>query len=115
MGNLASLLWYTGKHDEALTAFARTKEIAQERIVKLVRPAEVYWDYYDLALAQLALGQTEPARQAYEQAIEKTPGPVEFDGVLSNLYLLRKADTSMTDLDPIIKMVEDAKASQSKK
>ncbi len=115
LGNLASLLWYTGKHDEALTAFARTKEIAKERIVKLVRPAEVYWDYYDLALAQLALGETEQARQAYEQAIEKTPGPVEFDGVLSNLYLLRKADTSMTDLERIIKMVEDAKARQRKK
>ncbi len=115
MGNLASLLWYAGKHDEALIAFTHTNEIAKERIAKLVSLDKVYWDYYDLALAQLALGDTKRAIQVYEQAIEKTPGPVEFDGVLSNLYLLRKADPTITDLGQVIKMIEDAKAGQRKK
>ncbi len=114
LGNVASLLWYVGKKQEALVTFSRVKEVARERIDKLVKPAELYWDYYDLALAQLALGETEEAETNYRIAIERTPGPVEFEGVLSNLYLLRKADY-ITGLEKIIKMVEQAEsASQGK-
>ena len=52
---------------------------------------EIYWDYYDLALAQLALGKTAEARKNYATAIKETPGKVQFDSVLDNLNLLKRA------------------------
>ena len=109
LGNLASLSWYFEEYEPALAAFARTQEIARIRIDKKVRPDEVYWDYYDLALAQLALGETEQAKETYREAIAKTPSLVDFDGVLSNLHLLQRASRGMQGMDEFVKMVEDAR------
>ena len=71
--------------------------------------SEIFWDCYDLALAQLALGKVTEATQTYALAIKETPGQVQFEGVLDNLHLLQKAPQAMPGLDSIVKMIEDAK------
>ena len=69
---------------------------------------EIYWDYYDLGLAQLAQGKISEAQKSYAIAIKETPGKVQFEGVLDNLYLLQKAKKPMPGLDDIVKMIKAA-------
>jgi len=114
LGNFASLSWFFGNKEQAKLAFASNKDIATERITRLVRAAEIYWDYYDLGLAQLALGELEEAKGSYAKAIAKTPGLVDFEGVLSNLYLLNKAPDPVSGLEDIIRMVKDAEVAKRK-
>ena len=73
-------------------------------------PAEVYWDYYNLALAQLVLGKMEDAKKSYTKAIGETPGVVQFDTVLNVLHFLRKAKDPIQGLDEVIQMLEKAKS-----
>ena len=73
---------------------------------------EVYWDYYDLALAQLALGITEDAMKNYQKAIGETSGVVQFDSVLNVLYFLHKTKHRMSGLDEVIQMLEKGKATK---
>ncbi len=106
LGNVASLAWYEGKKDEARMYFGIAEMEATDHIGK--GQGEIYWDYYDLALAQLALGKTAEARKNYATAIKETPGKVQFESVLDNLYLLQKAPQPISGLDDIVKMIEAA-------
>ncbi len=105
LGNLASLAWYEGKLDEARRDFGFAEDEAANRIKK--GQGEIYWDYYDLALAQLVLGKTTEAQNNYGTAIKETPGKVQFESVLDNLNLLQKAPQSIPRLDDIVKMIKD--------
>ena len=108
LGNLASLSWYLGKLNEAKIYFQYTEVAAGGRI-KSGQP-EGYWDYYDLALAQLASGNLTEAKKTYAEAIKATPpGRVQIDAVLNNLHLLQKAPQTLSGLDEIVKMLADAK------
>ncbi len=106
LGNLASLAWYEGKKDEAHMYFGFAEMIAIDHIKK--GRGEIYWDYYDLGLAQLALGKIAEAQKTYATAIKETPGKVQFEGVLDNLYLMQKAPQPMPGLEDIVKMIEAA-------
>ncbi len=110
LGNLASLSWYLGKLDKARQYYMLTELMAADRMK--AAHAEVFWDYYDLALAQLALGKTEEAKKSYAKAIGETPGVVQFDSVLNILYLLQKAKDPIQGLDEVILMIEREKASR---
>lgn len=107
LGNLASLSWFLGNVSDALMYFGFTEVAAAGRIKK--GQSEGFWDYYDLALARLATGKIAEAKEAYMKAIQETPGNVQFDSVLNNLYLLQKAPQAMPGLDDMVKMIEDAK------
>lgn len=106
LGNLASLAWYEGKKDEARMYFGFAEMVATDHIKK--GQGEIYWDYYDLALAQLVLGKASDAQKSYAAAIKETPGRVQFDSVLDNLYLLQKAPLPISGLDDIVKMIKAA-------
>lgn len=106
LGNVASLAWYEGKKDEARMYFGIAEMEASEHIKK--GQGEIYWDYYDLALAQLALGNATEAQKNYATAIKETPGKVQFESVLDNLYLLQKAPQPIPGLDDIVKMIKAA-------
>lgn len=107
LGNLGSLSWYLGNLNEAKMYFGYTEVAAGGRI-KRGQP-EGFWDYYDLALAQLASGNIAEAKHTYTEAIKATPSQVQLDAVLNNLYLLQKAPQHLPGLDEIVKMLEDAK------
>jgi tetratricopeptide (TPR) repeat protein len=109
-GNVASLSWHLGKLDKARQYYMLTEWASTDRT--RTTPAEVYWDYYDLALAQLALGKTEEARKSYVKAMGETPGVLQFDSVLSVLYFLQKAKDRMPGLDEVIEMLEKEKATR---
>ncbi len=106
LGNLASLAWYEGKLDEARRDFSFSEDEATNRIKK--GQGEIYWDYYDLGLAQLALGKITEAQKTYATAIKETPGKVQFESVLDNLNLLQKAPQPMSGLEDIVKMIKAA-------
>jgi|SRR6266487_1215205 len=109
LGNLASLSWYLGEIVEAKKYFSDTEIAASTRISK--GTPEGYWDYYDLALAQLVLGKPS-AMDSYKKAIEvtPTPGKEKFKSVLDNLQFLQKASTPIEDLPLVIQMIEDEKS-----
>jgi tetratricopeptide (TPR) repeat protein len=90
--------------------FERTEKAARRRLDNL-ESLEPFWDYFDLGLAQLALGETDAARTSYARAIELTPSKILFDGVLHNLSILRDASKGppIPGLDEVIKMIEKAR------
>lgn len=108
LGNMASLAWYLDETNEARKYFTDTESAASRRIA--AGTPEGYWDYYDRALAQLALGSPQ-AITSYKEAINHTPAPgsVTFDAVLDNLNLLKTAPTAIPQLPQVIQMIEDAK------
>jgi tetratricopeptide (TPR) repeat protein len=106
LGNVASLALYEGMKDEARMYFGFAEMVATEHIKK--GQGEIYWDYYDLALAQLALGKTADAQKSYATAIKETPGKVQFESVLDNLNLLQKAPQPIPGLEDIVKMIKAA-------
>lgn len=110
LGNAASLSWYLGKLDKARRYYMLTELASTDRT--LTTHAEVYWDYYDLALAQLALGKTEDAKKSYAKAIGETPGVVQFDSVLDVLNFLHKAKDPIPGLDEVIQMITKEKATR---
>ena len=113
LGNLASLAWYLGKLSISHMYFGYF-EVAATTQIKKGQP-EVYWAFYDLALAQLAEGKIADAKDTYKKAIAATPGNVQFDAVLSNLYLLQQAPQPLSGVDEIVKMLENAKANRISK
>ncbi len=113
IGNLAGLAWYLGKLSNAHMYFGYFEVAATEQIKK--GQPEVYWAYYDLALAQLGEGKIAEAKDTYKKAITLTPGIVQFDSVLDNLNLLKQAPQPLSGLDDIVKMLEDAKANRISK
>jgi tetratricopeptide (TPR) repeat protein len=109
LGNVASLSLYLGKKDEAnyyllteATATVRTKEPY----------SEIYWDYYDLALAQLVLGKADEAKKNYQKAIGYTPGTAQFDSVLNVLYFIKQAKDTIPGLDDVIAMIEKERSTK---
>lgn len=110
LGNVASLSWYLGKLDKARKYYTLTEMVSSERA--MATHAEVYWDYYDLALAQLVLGKTEEARKSYAKAIGETPGMVQFDSVLNVLHFLHMAKDPIPGLDEVIHLIEKEKATR---
>jgi tetratricopeptide (TPR) repeat protein len=107
LGNVASLSWYLVKLDKAREYYILTEALAKVR--NMTPHPEDYWDYYDLALAQLVLGKTNEAKDTYRIAIEKTPGVVPIDSVLDVLRLLQKAKDPIPGLNDVIEMIEKAK------
>jgi tetratricopeptide (TPR) repeat protein len=107
LSNLASLAWRIGKQHEAQMYFGYTKTAAENRLKQ--GQSENFWDYYDLALAQLALGNLAQSRQSYQRAIQETRHVTTFDGVLDNLYMLQQAPQAMPGLNEIICLVEEAR------
>jgi tetratricopeptide (TPR) repeat protein len=107
LGNLGSLSWYFENVKDARKYFAELEEVAQARIQE--EREDGYWDYYDLALAQLATGKLAAARETYAKAIEETPAVAQLDAVLSNLYFLQRARAHIEGLEEIIAMIENAK------
>ena len=117
LGNVASLSWYLGGKDAAIDYFILAEATAKVRIINADHSQELYWDYYDLALAQLITGTVNnnettknEAIKSYNTAIHLTPGAVQFDSVLNNLYLLQKAQEHIDGLDAVIAMLEAAKS-----
>lgn len=110
LGNVASLSWYLGKLDKARKYYMLTELVSMDRT--MTTHAEVYWDYYDLALAQLALGKAEEAKKSYAKAIGETLGMVQFDSVLNVLHFLQKAKDPIPDLDGVIQMIEKEKTTR---
>lgn len=118
LGNLASLSWYLGNIDDARKYFNLLEEAARVRIKegegeeagqKRAQDNEAYWNYYDLALGQLATGELDAARETYAKAIEETPTIAPLDAVLSNLYFLQRAREHIEGLEEVIAMIENAK------
>ena len=109
LSNIASLSWHLGEVAEARKYFEDAEKAATGRIA--VGKPEGYWDYYDLALAQLALSKSQDAIKNYEKAIASTPipGRVVFESVLENLKFLQKAHTALPDLPQVIQMIEEAR------
>jgi len=110
LGNVASLSWYLGKLDKARKYYMLTELASTDRT--MTTHAEVYWDYYDLALAQLALEKTEDAKKSYSKAIGETPGVVHFDSVLNVLHFLQKAKDPILGLEEVIQMIEKEKSTR---
>ena len=117
LGNVASLSWYLGGQKAARSYFVLAEAAARVRIMNVGGTAEIYWDYYDLALAQLVIGTVDKnealkneALQTYKTAIQLTPGTVQFDSVLNNLCLLQKAPERIDKLDSVVATLEAAKA-----
>ena len=106
LGNVASLAWRLGKVDDAREYFRITEIEARIRLKK--GESELYWNLYDLALAQLASGNIVEARKTYDSAIKETPGATQFEGVLDNLRFLVGAPQKMDGLGEVIKTVEEA-------
>jgi tetratricopeptide (TPR) repeat protein len=104
LGNIASLTWYLDDVKTSKEYFAIAEPLARMR-VKQGKP-DAYWDYYDLALAQLASGKLKEAQVSYRKAIDLTPGREQFEAVLSNLYLLQKSSQKMPELDDIVTLIE---------
>ncbi len=118
LGNLASLSWYLGNIDDARKYFNLLEAAARVRIKegegeeagqKRAQDNEAYWNYYDLALGQLATGELDAVRETYAKAIEETPTIAPLDAVLSNLYFLQRAREHIEGLEEIIAMIENAK------
>ncbi len=110
LGNVASLSWYLGKLDKARKYYLLTELASMDSTT--TTHTEVYWDYYNLALAQLALGKAEDAKKSYAKAIGETPGMVHFDSVLSVLHFLQQAKDPIPGLDVAIQMIEKEKATK---
>lgn len=110
LGNVAALSLYLGKVNEARKYYILTE--AASTVHTMSAHTEVYWDYYDLALAQLVLGKMEEAKKNYQKAITDTPGVVQFDSVLNVLYFLQKATDPIAGLNEIIHMIEKEKSTK---
>jgi tetratricopeptide (TPR) repeat protein len=110
LGNVASLAWYLGRIDEARKYYERTELVSSMRTMD--GHSEIYWDYYDLALAQLVLGKTEEAKKNYQKAIGDTPGVVQFDSVLNVLKFLQNAKEPIAGLKEVIQTIEKEKATR---
>ena len=116
LGNLGSLSWYLGRREEARNYFTLLKNTSQTRlqeqapqIQSQVVREEAYWDYYDLALSQLATGEVDAAKETYAKAIEETPAIEQFGAVLNNLYFLQRAEEPIKGLEEIIALIEKAR------
>jgi tetratricopeptide (TPR) repeat protein len=112
LGNVASLSLYLGKKDEANYYYMLTEAAATVRTKEPY--SEIYWDYYDLALAQLVLGKADEAKKNYQKAIGYTPGTAQFDSVLNVLYFLQKAKDPIfiSGLDDVVEMIEKERSTK---
>ncbi|MDQ6643763.1 MAG: tetratricopeptide repeat protein, partial [Chloroflexota bacterium] len=117
LGNVASLSWFLGEQKAANSYFTLAEAVAKVRIMNAGRSPEIYWDYYDLALAQLVIGTVtkdeatkDEAIKTYHTAIQLTPGTVQLNSVLNNLYLLQKARDSVDRLDIVIALLVAGKS-----
>jgi tetratricopeptide (TPR) repeat protein len=110
LGNLACIAWHEGDLPLALATFEKTDEAATERI--LARSSyEPHWDYYDRAMARLALKREEEAMEDYRTALNLTQNVAHLESVLSGIsFLLEVKDTYPIDgLDKVLAMVRDEK------
>jgi tetratricopeptide (TPR) repeat protein len=111
LGNVALLSWHEGKLADSRSAYTRTEQIANKRIATK-RSYEPFWDYYDLAMAKLVLGQKEEALKDYQSAVDLTPTPENFQSVLSGLDFLKEVEDKypIVGLHDAITIVESGKA-----
>jgi tetratricopeptide (TPR) repeat protein len=109
-GNVALLAWHEGDLATAREAFKQTEEIATERI-NAHMSEDLYWDFYDRAMARLALGQKELALKDYRTAIELTRTQRDFQSVLDGLEFLKEVEQQypMAGLDEVIALVRKGK------
>ncbi len=104
LGNIASIYWYQGRLSEAREYFELTKKVASQRIQRNIE--DLHWDYYDSALAQLALKQKQAALGDYSKAISLTPGEVELESVLDNLLFLQSVKNPNEPIDGLDEVIE---------
>lgn len=111
LSNAANLAWYLGLEEKARMYFGLTELVAAARAkADHSQVYEAYWDYYDLALAQLVQGKMQEATHNYQKAIADTPGVVQFDSVLNVLYFLKDAPNPIVGLDEVIHLIETERA-----
>lgn len=111
LGNVALLSWHEGKLDDSRKAYRRTEEIAINRIHSNIS-YEPFWDYYDLAMAKLVLGQTDEALKDYHAAAKITFNPEHFKSILDGLSFLKEVEDKypIAGLGEAITIVEARKA-----
>lgn len=107
LGNLGSLSWYLDNVTQAKEYFTIAETLA--RFQSRLKSPDTYWAYYDLALAQLALGKVAYANETYKKATALTPGVAQFDTVLSNLELLQRSAQKMAGLNDIVQLISKAR------
>ncbi len=107
LGNIGSIQWHEGYLEEARETFKRTEAVATLRIQR--QGPDIYWDYYDRALARLMLGHKDEATVDYRIAIDRTPGAVDLESVLDNLLFLKNTPNpkeAIVGLDEVIEELE---------
>lgn len=97
LGNISLLSWHEGKLDDSRKAFRRTEELATKRIDTKIS-YEPCWDYYDRAMAKLALGREDEALGDYRLAVKLTYNPENFKSVLDGILFLKEVE----DTYPIV-------------
>src|SRR5439155_27200595 len=70
LGNLASLSWYLKGQNAARGYFVLAEATAKVRLLSGGPSSELYWDYYDLALAQLVIGKIDNNEAMRDEAIK---------------------------------------------
>lgn len=116
LGNITLLLWHEGQLDQARKAFSLTEELATKRIDAKIS-YEPCWDYYDRAMAKLALGRESEALEDYRLAIRFTYNPEYFKSVLNGIFFLKEVEDRypITGLNDALLMIEGAKAEAEKR
>lgn len=111
LGNVALLSWHEGKLDDSRKAYTRTEQIASKRIATKIS-YELFWDYYDRAMAKLVLDRKDEALKDYQAAVDLTLHPENFKSVLDGLYFLKEVEDSypIAGLDEAITIVAAGKA-----
>jgi tetratricopeptide (TPR) repeat protein len=107
LGNIGCIQWHEGYLEEARETFKRTEAVATLRIQR--QGQDIYWDYYDRALARLILGHKDEAIVDYRIAIDRTPGAVDLESVLDNLLFLKNTPNpkeAIVGLDEVIEELE---------
>jgi tetratricopeptide (TPR) repeat protein len=110
LGNVALLSWHEGKLDDSRKAFRRTEELANKRIATKISN-EPFWDFYDLAMAKLALGRKDEALEDYRLAVKFTNNPDNFKSVLSGIFFLKNVEDKypISGLNEALAIVEAGK------
>ncbi len=109
VGNIAILAWHEGNRASSLEAFRYTEELATKRIDS-GRSYDPFWDYYDRAMARLALGDKRAALLDYQTAIDLTRSPEHFKSVLHGLHFFKEVEDKypLDGLDEVLSMVTEA-------
>lgn len=107
LGNIGSIQWYLGNIAEARETFKHTEEVATQCIERQVK--DIYWVYFDRALARLILNRKDEAIADYRIAIDRTPGAVELESALDNLEFLKNTPNPKETINGLDEVIEEIK------